>query len=86
MRLVTSSKSFDRPRGSKLSKESESDDAFVASSLCWGIVRVARGGDDDEDGENASTDDDVTVNIAAMTCSDFFMMIGIMVANTDGYK
>jgi hypothetical protein len=45
--------------------------------LCWGIVRVARGGDDDDDGENASTDDDVTVNIAAMTCSDFFMMIGI---------
>lgn len=77
MRWVTSSKSFDRPRGSKLSKESESDDAFVASSLCWGIVRVARGGDgDDDDGENASTDDDVTVNIAAMTCSDFFMMNG----------
>lgn len=75
MRLVTSSKSFDRPRGSKLSKESESDDAFVAISLCWGIVRVARGGDDDDDGENASTDDDVTVNIAAMTCSDFFMMM-----------
>eukprot|EP00986_Skeletonema_menzelii_P002669 scaffold743_cov145-Skeletonema_menzelii.AAC.18 len=48
VRLVTSSKSFDRPRGSKLSaSESEVDDAFVEIMLCTG--RDARG----DDGENA---------------------------------